>query len=563
MCRTNRFKAVLIGVLLLCGAGTAPAQSGDPGMQAPAASSSMEAAEPQLAPVVVDGVTLFRVRGVTSFPAEQRAQAIADRIVSLAADRTVSPQSLRLVDRPEITYIAAGQLRIMGVVDADARVEGIERALLAKTYATRIGDAIDAFRRDRRPEVLGRQALYAAGGAIVLGLVLWLAHWIVRRLRSALQRRYQAIVRDVHIQSFQIVRAEQLWRLLSGALSLCWAVALLAGVYVYLQNVLPRFPWTRSTGHRLSEIVMDPIRTMATGVIAQIPNLAFLVILVLVTRYLLKLIRLFFGSVAAGNVTLANFEPDWAWPTYRLLRLLVVAFALVVAYPYIPGSGSDAFKGVSLFIGVIFSLGSSSLISNAIAGYSMTYRRAFRVGDRVKIGEHVGDVERMRLMVTHLRSPKNEEIVVPNSVILSTEVVNYSTMARDRGLILHTTVGIGYETPWRQVEAMLLEAAARTPGLSREPPPFVLQKGLGDFCVTYEINAYCSDPQTMARLYTALHQNILDIFNEYDVQIMTPAYEGDPQQPKVVPKSMWYAAPARPPEASRDVADTAASQART
>jgi small-conductance mechanosensitive channel len=447
-------------------------------------------------------------------------------------------------------------------LDADARVEGVERRVLAQAYAARIGDAIDTFRRDRRADVLARHALSALGGAIVLGLVLWFAHWIVRRLQDTLRRRYQARVQDVHIQSFQIVRAEQLWRLLSALLRLGWAIVVLVGVYVYLQNVLPRFPWTRSIGNRLSAIVVDPLRTMATGVISEIPDIVFLVILVLVTRYLLKLIRLFFGSVAGGTVTLANFDPDWAWPTYRLLRLLVIAFAVVVAYPYIPGSGSDAFKGVSLLIGVIFSLGSSSLISNAIAGYSMTYRRAFRVGDRVKIGEHVGNVEQMRLMVTHLRTPKNEEIVVPNSVILSTEVVNYSTLARDHGLILHTTVGIGYETPWRQVEAMLLDAAARTPGLMQQPQPFVLQKALGDFCVTYEVNVYCSDPQAMARLYTALHQNILDIFNEYGVQIMTPAYEGDPEEPKVVPKSKWYAAPARSAETTRDITETASSRAQ-
>jgi small-conductance mechanosensitive channel len=235
-------------------------------------------------------------------------------------------------------------------------------------------------------------------------------------------------------------------------------------------------------------------------------------------------------------------------PTYRLVRILVVAFAVVVAYPYVPGSQTDAFKGVSIFIGIVFSLGSSSLIGNIIAGYSMTYRRAFRVGDRVRVGEHVGDVDKIRLMVTHLRTPKNEEIVIPNSQILSSEVINYSTLARQHGLILHTTVGIGYEAPWRQVEAMLLEAADRTEGLLKEPRPFVLQKALGDFSVTYEVNAYCDTPHLMLAHYAALHRNILDVFNEYGVQIMTPAYEGDPAQPKVVSRSDWYLAPAKPPE---------------
>jgi small-conductance mechanosensitive channel len=254
-------------------------------------------------------------------------------------------------------------------------------------------------------------------------------------------------------------------------------------------------------------------------------------------------IRLFFEAVERRTVTLANFDPEWAEPTYKIIRIFAIAFGLVVAYPYIPGSESAAFRGVSLFIGIVFSLGSSTAISNIIAGYMMTYRRAFKVGDRVKVGGAFGEVVQTRLQVTHLRSPKNEEIVVPNSQILASEVVNYSSLARTSGLILHTEVGIGYETPWRQVEAMLILAAERTSGLSRDPRPFVLHKKLGDFAITYELNVYCSDVAAMMQLYTALHRNILDVFNEYGVQIMTPAYEQDPQEPKVVRREDWHAPP--------------------
>src|SRR6185295_4417653 len=229
-------------------------------------------------------------------------------------------------------------------------------------------------------------------------------------------------------------------------------------------------------------------------------------------------------------------------PTYKILRLAVVAFAVVVAYPYIPGAGSAAFQGVSLFIGIVFSLGSSSAIANMIAGYMITYRRAFKVGDRVKIGDMSGDIIETRLQVTHLRSFKNEEMVIPNSLILSSQVLNYSSLARAEGLILHTEVGIGYETPWRQVEALLIAAAERTPGLASEPRPFVLEKKLGDFAVTYDLNVYTRSVESLAKLYAELHRNILDLFNEYGVQIMTPAYEGDPPEPKVVPKKDWYAA---------------------
>jgi small-conductance mechanosensitive channel len=218
----------------------------------------------------------------------------------------------------------------------------------------------------------------------------------------------------------------------------------------------------------------------------------------------------------------------------------------VIAYPYIPGSESDAFKGVSIFLGVLLSIGSSSFVSNIIAGYAITYRRLFKVGHRVRVGDTVGDVVAMRLQVTHLRSLKNEEVIIPNSEILNSSVTNYSSFADADGVILHTTVGIGYETPWRQVEAMLLMAAERTDGLLHEPKPFVLQTGLGDFCISYEINAYCDDARRMPALYAAMHRSILDVFNEYGVQIMTPAYERDPEQPKLVPPEQWYAAPAEP-----------------
>jgi len=244
---------------------------------------------------------------------------------------------------------------------------------------------------------------------------------------------------------------------------------------------------------------------------------------------------------------MGKFDPDWAIPTYKLVRLGVLAFAAVSAYPYLPGSDSAAFKGISLFLGVMLSLGSSSAISNVVAGYSMTYRKAFKLGDRVKIGDQIGEVLETRLLVTRLRTPKNEEVIIPNSLVTGSEVTNYSVYARTQGLILHTTVGIGYETPWRQVEAMLLMAAERTEGLRRDPPPFVLQRQLGDFCVTYEVNAYTDQAHNILGQYTSLHRHILDVFNEYNVQIMTPAYEGDPEQPKVVPKEQWYSVPATAP----------------
>jgi small-conductance mechanosensitive channel len=342
-----------------------------------------------------------------------------------------------------------------------------------------------------------------------------------------------------------------MWTGFRGTLQACRLLLFFLLLYAYFNFVFRLFPWTAYLGKQLFHILLDPLRVMGKGFIGAIPSLVFLVILVILLRYVLKLSKLIFFNLSIGRATFSGFDREWAWPTYRIFRALLVVFGLVMAYPYIPGSSSDAFKGISIFLGVLLSLGSTSLIGNTLAGYALVYRRVFRVGDRVKINEHVGDVIERRLMVTHIRSLKNEEVIVPNSEIINGVVVNYSSLAKQQGLILHMTVGIGYETPWRQVEAMLMEAADRTPGLLKDPGPFVLQQSLGDFCVTYEVNAYCDKPQEMMKIYTLLSQNILDVFNEHGVQIMTPAYREDPDQPKIVPKDQWFAPPAQSPEAAQ------------
>jgi len=502
------------------------------------------AVEYPMAPVVVDGATLFRVRGVTSLPAERRAADIADRIKAVAANRAIPVDSIGLQDTPQATFVVAAGRRLFAVVDADAQIEGLTRQVLAEAERQRVVEAVRAFRRDRESAVLSRgllQALAATAAVVVVVVVLRRA---VRRLRATVDRRFRAKVHDVKISTVEVVRGEQLWYVIERLVAFTGTLSMVAAVYVYLNYVLLIFPWTRGFGRNLSNVVLEPLATVGTGIVRFIPSLVFLCILALITRFVIRVAGVFFRGVAQGTINFQGMEPEWAPSLERILRFVVIAFALIIAYPYIPGSGSEAFKGIGLVVGLMFSLGSPALVGNLVAGMSLAFRRAFRVGDRVKIGEHVGEVTQVRLLTTYLRSPKNEEISIPNSAILNGEVVNYSALARDKGLILHTTVGIGYETPWRQVEAMLLESARRTSGLLSNPAPFVLQRALGDFAVTYEINAFCDSTQGLLGRYSELHRNILDVFNEYGVQIMTPAYEGDAEQPKIVPREQWFAAPA-------------------
>jgi small-conductance mechanosensitive channel len=503
-------------------------------------------AEIVTAPVEVDGRVLFRVRGVTSFPAEERAAAIVARIESFASDPTAEAAVVQVTDSSTHSTISVGEKPLMTLFDADARVEQTEREDLAIANSERISAAIADYRRERTPEVLRKHAVEAAAALAALVLVVTAVVWLTGRLHDLLARRLRSRVGGLEIRSFEIVRAERIWAALRAAVSALRFLAIAAAVFASLDFVLGGFPWTRAFARDLTTVVVRPLKTMGEAFVGYFPDLVFLVILALVVRFVLRLIRLFFGAVARGAVSLEDFEREWAWPTYKIVRFAVLTFAVIVAYPYIPGSDSDAFKGISLLVGLVVSLGSSSAIANLVAGLMITYRRAFKLGDRVMIGDVIGDVIDIHAQVTHLRTLKNEEVTIANSQILNGHVVNYSSLAAEKGLIVHSRVGIGYETPWRQVEALLLMAATRTPGLLAEPPPFVLYGELGDFCVSYEINAHCRDAHAVPRLYAQLQRNILDVFNEYSVQIMTPNYEADTTAAKVVDRANWYAAPAGP-----------------
>jgi len=499
------------------------------------------------APVEIDGQVLFRVRGATSMPADVRASNIRRRIEAVADETSLPSSTLRTADADGLTWIRASGRSLMAVTDADARIEQLTRAELALAHLGRIRQAIDEYRQSRSPESVQRDlrdTIAATAGALLLAaFILGLS----RLAHHVLSRTVERKISGVRIQSVSLLQAERVGRAIHQTLRVLTGLALLVVLFEYLSFALGRFPATRHLANNLIALVVDPLWTMGRAVVDQIPSLAFLAVLFVVFRIVLRMLRLIFDALGNGTVRLQGFEPEFAEPTYKIVRFALIAFVVVVAYPYLPGSQSDAFKGVSLFVGVLFSLGSSSAVSNLIAGYMLIYRRAFKVGDRVKIGDVVGDVTESRIQVTRLRTVKNEEIVIPNSQILTGHVVNYSALASTAGLILHTEVGIGYETPWRQVEAMLLKAAAQTPGILPTPAPFVLQRALANYSVTYELNVYAREAQTMLEVYHELHRRILDVFNEFGIQIMTPAYMGDPAEPKVVPANRWFDAPAAAP----------------
>ncbi len=539
------------GIVLLCGALVAIAPR--LAAQAPEASGAGSDADSDIgriearintAPVEIDGNTLFRVRGATSLPAATRAANISGRIEAIAADPTIPLTSLRVSEADGLSWIMAGDRPVMTVTEADARLEQLSRQELAIAHLTRLRLTISEYREARKPAAVRehlRDTLMAGLlAALAMAVVLVLNFWSGRLISRVLERRAGAVQKS-------IVKAERIHDAVRQVRHFITGALLLIILFQFASFALGRFPGTRYLANHLVSLVVDPLRVIGQGALEQLPNVVFLAVLTVVFRIALRVFRALFEAVERGTLRLPGFEADWAVPTYKIVRFAWIAFGVVVAYPYLPGSRSEAFKGVTIFVGVLFSLGSSSAIANVIAGYLLIYRRAFRIGDRVKIGETIGDVTDSRLQVTRLRSLKNEEVVIPNSTILNSEVTNYTALARTQGLILHTMVGIGYETPWRQVEAMLLLAAERTPGILRTPAPFVLQRALADYSVNYEINVFTDRADLLLELYHELHRRVLDVFNEYGVQIMTPSYMADPAQPKIVPSTDWHLAPATPP----------------
>lgn len=488
-------------------------------------SQASPAAAPQKAPVVLGGRTLFYVQErVYSFSPEDRAKAITERIRRLSRNPRVSLDAIHVEDQEMATEIALGDTVIMTVTDRDAHAAGRPRQELANQYAQVIRATAKEMQEAYSLKTIVQGVVYTLLATILLVLILILMKKLFPRLYTTLRRWQGTRIRSVRLQKLELISAERITDLM---ISLAKGIRLLAVIvllYFYLPLVFSFFPWTRGYSAVLFEYVMQPVRLVLATLASYLPNLFYIAVISLVAHYAIKFVRFFFREVGKGTIELPGFYADWAGPTFSIVRFLVIVLAAIAAFPYLPGSKSPAFQGVSLFLGLLFSLGSTSAVANIVGGIVLTYTRAFQMGDRVKIGETIGDVVEKTLLVTRVRTIKNVDISIPNSMVLSSHIINFSSSAQEHGLILHTSVTIGYDAPWRKVHELLIAAAAATPGILKEPAPFVLQTSLDDFYVSYQINAFTDQPSVMARIYSDLHQNIQDKFNEAGVEIMSPHY---------------------------------------
>jgi small-conductance mechanosensitive channel len=490
--------------------------------------------QPAGAPVVFADETLFVVYDkIGPFTPEERALAITERLARLAKDPFTRIYPITAVDqgtRSELVYgetvseLVYGEMVVMTITDRDAQPTGKPRSEIAKAYAAKL----QAVLAKNREEVTIRSLLIDTGLVLldtaIFVVLLMLLHRTFPKIYAKIDVWRETIIPPVKIQRVELLTSAQIT---AGLLGLAKAVRVgivLVLLYVYLTTVLGIFPWTRGISAALFEAVLSTLRAIGEAFAGYIPNVISIVIIVMVTRYIIKLISLVFTGMQRGAISFPGFHREWTQPTYKIVRFLVIVFAAIAIFPYIPGSQSDAFRGVSVFLGVLFSFGSAGAVSNIIAGVVLTYMNPFRHGDRVKIADTIGDVIERTLLVTRVRTIKNVDISIPNSMVLSNHLINYSSIAKDQGLILHSSVTIGYDAPWKTVHGLLIEAARKTTHILKTPEPFVLQTSLDDFYVTYEINAYTDQPNKMALIYAELHQNIQDQFNEGGVEIMSPHY---------------------------------------
>lgn len=495
-------------------------------------------------PVLLDGKPVVEIRWSNQArPLQERAQMVSERLEK-AADSLNAPGKSTVTQLDEGIYeITVGKFPLVTVFPGDARQAGVQSDVLAGQWAKEFDRAIADYRAQRSWKKRVQRLLLTAATIVGTLFLLSLIRRATQRVSAFAVSRFTARVSTDERKVVAVLARKRMLPVIHGFFKGLRFVLSLLLIGFALQFLLFFFPRTETVAASLLESVIEMLKSFGAAFLRSLPSLLFLGVVVIVTWYALKLSNFIFRGLADGTLVIEGFRTTWAFTTQRIVSLLLIVLALLVAYPYIPGSESPAFKGISIFIGLLVSLGSTGLMANVVTGIMLTYMDAFHVGDVIQFDERYARVEKMSMLTTQLRTRWNEVLTIPNSLILSKEVANLS-LADHRGIAIRCTVGVGYDVPWRQIENMMLLAAARTEGVSRSQEPYVYTLSLNQFDVTYEVNAFLEPGAVYFATRSQLNRNVLDAFNEFGVQIMTPAYEGDPEGEKVVPKSKWFSAPA-------------------
>ena len=476
-------------------------------------------------PVIVEGDTLyylFAKRG--GHTPQQRAEMNAAAITELGKRFNLQPDSVYIDSSDIVTDLMYGNKVLSSFTDQDGLWEGCSRDQLAAAKRKVIVDKLKVMKDEHSLWQLGKRILYFILVIVGQFLLFKLTIWLFNKLKARIQRLKDTKLKPISIQDYELLDTQKQVNLLVFLASLLRYAVMLLQLILTVPLLFAIFPQTKDLAYKLFSYIWEPIKSIFLGIVEYIPNLFTIFVIWLAVKYLVRLVRYLASEIQSERLKIGGFYADWAMPTFHIVRFLLYAFMIAMIYPYLLGSKSGVFQGISVFVGLIVSLGSSTVIGNIIAGLVITYMRPFKLGDRIKLNDTTGNVIEKTPLVTRIRTPKNEVVTIPNSFIMSSHTVNFSQSARDYGLIIHSEVSIGYDIPWRKTHQLLIEAALNTPGVVDDPRPFVLETSLQDYYPVYQVNAYIKDANQLAQVYSDLHQNIQDRFNEEGIEIMSPHY---------------------------------------
>ena len=476
-------------------------------------------------PVIAECDTLFYLftkRG--GYAPQQRAQMTGAAIEEIGKRFNLRPDSVSIDHSDIVSDLMYGNKVLLSLTDQDALWEGVSRDSLAKERRQNVITKLHEMKAEHSVWRMAKRILYFLLVIVGQYLLFRLTNWLFRKLKVRILRLKDTKIKPVSIQGYELLDAQKQANLLVFLAGIGRYILMGIQLVITVPLIFIIFPQTEGLAYRLLGYIWNPIRNIFVDIIDYIPNLFTIVVIWYAVKYLVRMVLYLAREIEAGRLKFNGFYPDWAMPTFHIVRFLLYAFMIAMIYPYLPGSKSGVFQGISVFVGLIVSLGSSTVIGNIIAGLVITYMRPFKMGDRIKLNDTTGDIIEKTPLVTRIRTPKNEVVTVPNSFIMSSHTVNYSTSAREYGLIIHSEVSIGYDVPWRQVNQILIDAALNTPGVVDDPRPFVLETSLSDWYPVYQINAYIKEAHKMAQIYSDLHQTIQDKFNEAGIEIMSPHY---------------------------------------
>ncbi|MFT4223272.1 mechanosensitive ion channel family protein [Dysgonomonas sp.] len=476
-------------------------------------------------PVIIERDTLFsfyaRRGGV--MPAD-RAERTKEMILSLGKKLVLKPDSLHIFNSEYVTDIMSGNKVILSLTDEDALWQNTTREELVNSYLQIISKQVSDLHAE-----YGLQQKIKSVLLLVLIIIsqiglIYLTNKLFKRIRIRIGKLANEKLKSISLFNYEFLNNEKQERILVFVTNVLKYAFIFLQLIISLSFVFSIFPETEEYAFILFSYIWNPVKNISGAIIGFFPNLLKIAIIYYVFKYMVRSLKYLANEIAAEKLKINGFYPDWALSTYHILRFLLYCFMLIMIWPLLPNSSSPVFQGVSVFIGLIISLGSTSVIGNLMAGLVITYMRAFKIGDQIKLNDTVGNVTEKTPFVTRIRTAKNDVITIPNSFVLSSQTFNYSVAARNYGIVIHCDVTIGYDIPWRQVQELLIEAAIHTDGIAPTPVPFVLVRGLSDFYICYQINAYTDKDLSMPGVYSDLYKNIIDLFNEAGIEIMSPHF---------------------------------------